>query len=273
MKNWLLLAIVLSAAPLAAAPRRAAVKPTPHLAAGIVLSTYNFPIDKVPVRGFAVCAPGAILVPTMGGVATAGVNHWVIPPSQRRPSSVACDVHANMYVVYQGTDVTLVTFGPKGRQDKLLARLPPGEFEVASTADGFLWLWGKESRGEWRLFVLPRNGVLKPIWSGKIPISAAAIAGKNDLMAAMGSEIVLWRPSGNSLGLFDAQGPVDGLAVDPSGAVFISRPDGVAHLRSLRGQPTLVTSEVHGPLVSRPGALYILSRDTWAAVRIRRTGL
>lgn len=227
---------------------------------GVSVTALRYDVPS-PVNDFTVCTPGVPLLATGGGLHAAGVDTWVVEPGWLPFTSVGCDDASRPTGLLGGRRLVRFPKGLGGGTVEVLATLPPGKFRLLTTSDGAHWLWGQGEDGAWHLLRHGREG-LQTVWRGARRIGAIAPAGSEALVAAIGKDVLLFRPGGQVARVTQLAN-VDGLASARDGALYASTPDGILELRreGERIGATWLARGLHGPLRLRLDTLFVLWRE------------
>jgi len=252
-----------------AATVQAAYANPPQIAKRFAITQIPLPAKHAqPTTSFAVCGGAVVMVPVDGALIAPELGITLIPARSKPVTTVSCDAAGDAYWL---AGRTLLRTTGAARKVESLADLPAGDLHIVDRVEQQVRLWGKTSE-RWAVMSWDVAGGVTTLFSGDKPITAAASAGQDALVFATGREVWVWRAR-RAQRLVTMSHEVDGLAVGSDGSVFVSTENGVAALTSMRDKPVTLVTGIHGPLIARLGALYVLSSDNNVILRLVDQGI
>lgn len=240
------------------------------------IQAYDFPRSKFPAFSFAVIEPGFPVVPLEGGVYVAGFGWWLAKPQVPLIVSMAqCEKDPDSTILVVKNDATkkktllqkVTGLGKEGKVRSSLT-LPYGVYDIVSVDNSVCYLYGVDSLG-FHLYQSDFSG-LYPIFHSNERINDVDLVNENNVLLAIDSSVVLVGLQQAPKNLIKLDVPVDGVARENDGTLYVSTPQGILHFSSLEdGDFDVITSEIHGNLQIRNGRLFVLWGEHFKVVEIK----
>lgn len=231
----------------------------------------DYPAAGYGLLNFSVLTDGAVLLPYKGGVYMPGVHLWYYPPNKGENILSACPSFGDesLFVVVQarsGPQVLRLSKDAAGQEEtEQMALLPRGVYTVFPRGRDRFYLWGYAAR---RFGVWYQQGSRRDtLFASDRPITAMTPVGDASVFIAHERTVFLLQRGQpvQKISRFDSV--IDGLAVGPDGALFVSSQRGIVRIRG-KDQIDLIANDVHGYLQWRGKALYVLDQPRSRVLQI-----
>ena len=238
---------------------------------------YELPKSKLTPAGFSILEPGLIMVAQDGGIMMPSFHSWLITPNfpfifsadqmiDKKDTAIAI-IKADFQkkrLYYQVTNNLQIN-------DSIgsLCKIPYGYYHIRVFSKELVYLWGSDEERKSKIMAIDHNRLMN-VYMSNSTIRAFDFVNQSSFLVAEDSTIKLVQANGSSKLIFKMDLPVDGVAVDATGTVYVSTVKGVIHYFS--SDPTdfdIITERIHGELRLYRNELFIFWRDKNMFVEIK----